>query len=127
MARVRKESEWDVVKEHKEYIPRQVLEHHVLEHYTNSETHFFIYEKYKGPQAPRENTDVRVMEFFDGRKQVKKGWYTKERAREIWKEKISSGWKISEEFNSLDEADKARKTLYNVIADENPDLFQGDN
>ena len=101
-----------------------MLEHHVLEHYTNSETHFFIYEKYKGPQAPRENTDVRVMEFFDGRKQVKKGWYTKERAREVWKKKISLGWKTSEEFNSLDEADKARKTLYNVIADENPDLFQ---
>ena len=106
----------------KEYIPRQVLEHHVLEHYTNSETHFFIYEKQNGPV--RESTDVRVMEFFDGRKQVKKGWYTKEKAREVWKKKISLGWKTSEEFNSLDEADKARKTLYNVIVDENPDLFQ---
>ena len=128
MAGVRKESEWDVVKEHKEYIPRQVLKHYVLEHWRYSETHFFIYEDYKGPLVYQgESTNVRVMEFFDGRKQVKKNWYTKEKAREIWREKISSGWKISEEFNSLDEADKARKTLYNVIADENPDLFQGDN
>ena len=111
----------------KEYIPRQVLEHHVLEHFdyirrTNSETHFFIYERQNGPV--RESADVRVMEFFDGRKQVKKGWYTKEKAREVWKEKIASGWKTSEEFNNLDEADKARKTLYNVNVDENPDLFQ---
>ena len=50
----------------KEYIPRQVLEHHVLEHYTNSETHFFIYEKQNGPV--RESADVRVWEFFGGRK-----------------------------------------------------------
>ena len=120
------------MKEYEEYIPRNVLSHHILEQWdsmkqTNSETHFFVYEKYKGPQAQRENTDVRVMEFLDGINQVKKGWYTKEKAREIWKEKISLGWKTSEEFNNLDDADKARKTLYNVIADENPDLFQGDN
>ena len=91
------------MNEESELISRRILSHHILERWIfiadssdgrESEVHFFVYDKYPSPS--RLTTDVRVMEFIDGKKRVKNDWYTKEGARSVWREKISLGWKVKD-------------------------------
>ena len=86
----------------KDYIPRKEIGQYLLERVPGGLIFFYVYEKYTGPQALREyNANILVKEILDAMPapNVKKNWYSMEKAREVWREKRLWGWQTPEEMD----------------------------